>query len=48
MRTALKMVNEHNVTVSEVFEVLEGAFLYKRVKGSRYRIIGKTTTGRIL
>lgn len=46
--TALRMEKEHNITVSEVFEVLEGAFLYKRIKGNRYRIIGKTMAGRIL
>ncbi len=45
---ASKIESKHNVTVKEVFEVLEGVFLYTRVKGNRYRIIGKTFAGRFL
>jgi uncharacterized DUF497 family protein len=45
---AMKIAKKHGVAVAEVFEVLEGNFLYKRVKGNRYRIIGKTLGGRFL
>ncbi len=42
---ALKIAKKHGVAVAEV---LEGKFLYMRVKGNRYRIIGKTVGGRYL
>ncbi len=45
---AMKIAKKHGVAVAEVFEVLEGNFLYMRVKGNRYRIIGKTLGGRFL
>jgi len=43
-----KIRDKHAVDIEEVYEVFEGRFIFTRVKKNRYRVIGKTITGRYL
>ncbi len=43
-----KIRDKHAVDIEEVYEVFEGRFILTRVRGNRYRAIGKTATGRFL
>ena len=43
-----KIRDKHAVDVEEVYEVFEGKFVLTRVRGNRYRVIGKTAAGRFL
>ncbi len=43
-----KIRDKHAVDIEEVYEVFEGRFILTKVKGNRYRVIGKTAAGRFL
>lgn len=43
-----KIRDKHAVDIEEVYEVFESKFVLTRVKGNRYRVIGKTAAGRFL
>ena len=43
-----KIRDKHAVDIEEIYEVFESKFILTRVKGNRYRVIGKTATGRYL
>ena len=43
-----KIREKHNIEVYEIYEVLEGRFLFTRVGKERYRIIGRCYGGRPL
>jgi uncharacterized DUF497 family protein len=43
-----KIRDKHNIEAYEIYEVLEGRFLFTRVGKERYRIIGRCYGGRFL
>jgi uncharacterized DUF497 family protein len=43
-----KIRDKHNIEAYEIYEVLEGRFLFTRVDKERYRVIGKCYGGRFL
>jgi len=43
-----KIEKKHKIKLNEIYEVLDGRFYYEKVKGNRYKIIGKTESGRFV
>ena len=44
----MKIERKHKIKLNEIYEVLEGRFYYEKIKGNRYKIIGKTESGRFV
>ena len=43
-----KIIDRHSIEAYEIYEVLEGRFIFTRVDKERYKVIGKSYGGRFL